>query len=62
MKPKRIVCWGGGRKDVGLMKLRSAGFETRLKFDEIPSKISYRYSKSILAPPENWNTKEIDRR
>ena len=59
---KRIVCWGGGRKDVGLMKLRSAGFETRLKFDEIPSKVSYGYSKSILAPPENWNTKEIVRR
>ncbi|GMI01529.1 hypothetical protein TrVE_jg12112 [Triparma verrucosa] len=58
---KRIICWGGGREDVGLMKLRSAGFEAPLKFDEIPSKLSYGYSKSILAPPEDWNPKEIDR-
>lgn len=56
---KRIKCWGGGREDVGLMKLRSAGFETPLKFHEIPSKLSYGYSKSILAPPENWNPKEV---
>ena len=58
---KRIKCWGGGRKDVGLMKLRSAGFEEVLKIDQVPSKIKYGYSKSMVSPPEQFSVKEIAR-
>ena len=56
---KKIKCWGGGRKEMGLLKLRSAGFEKQLKFDEIPEKITYGYSKSVIAPPEQFDVKEI---
>ena len=54
-------CWGGGRNEVGLMKLRSAGFEHELKFEEIPDKIVYEYSKSIVSPPLDWKPDEIKR-